>query len=110
MSSKNETYSYSRILKDEGRSSQEFEAQLSQLSLEEVICLKLEVSSRDLNGKLYGFPVWHSMQSIIRDAVLKFANSCTKSQSDAARMLGIQPDKYFELLSIYRDKNFFQKK
>lgn len=110
MANKNETYSYSRALKEEGLSSPEFEAQLSQLSLEEVIGLKLEVSSRDLNGKLYGFPIWQSMPIIIKDALLKFANSSTKSQVDAARMLGLQPDKYHDLFKNFDGNNFLQKK
>jgi|TARA_S200002703_G_scaffold154992_1_gene158576 hypothetical protein len=110
MATKNETYSYSRTLKDEGRSTAEFEAQLSQLSLEEVIGLKLEVASRDLNGKLYGFPIWSSMPMIIKDALIKFANSATKSQIEAARLLGVDPAKYFDLLKNYRDKDFLEKK
>lgn len=110
MPNKNENYSYSRVLKNEGKSNPEFEAQLSQLSLEEVIGLKLEVSSRDLNGKLYGFPVWQSMPTIIKDALLKFASSCTKSQVEAARMLGLSPDKYHELLKNFEDKNFLEEK
>lgn len=110
MANKNENYSYSRTLKEEGKSSPEFEAQLSQLSLEEIIGLKLEVSSRDLNGKLYGFPIWQSMPIIIKDALFKFASSCTKSQVEAARVLGLSPDKYYELFRNYEDKNFLEKK
>lgn len=106
---KNEARSISKILRSEGRSNLEFEANLSNLSLEEVIALKLEISSRELNGKLYGFPLWHSLNNIIADAILKFAISATKSQNDAARLLGLNQEQYFQLLKNYRVNHFFEK-
>ena len=108
--SKSEAYSYSRKLKSEGRSNDSFESQLSELSLEEIIGLKLEISSRDLNGKLYGFPVWHSMPDIIKDAVVKYAVSATKTQGDAARMLGISPENFYKLMKRYKVNEYFLKK
>ena len=74
---KNEAHSFCRKLRSEGRSNNEFEARLSELSLEEVIGLKLELSTKELNGKLYGFPVWQSMPDIIKDAIVKYALSAT---------------------------------
>ena len=47
--------SFSRKLRQEGKSSEVFEIMLSTLTLEEVIGLKLECASRLTNGKLYGF-------------------------------------------------------
>lgn len=107
---KTEAYSYSRKLKNEGRSDKSFEAQLAELSLEEIIGLKLEISSRELNGKLYGFPVWVSLPDIIKDAVIKFAISATKTQGDAARMLGISPENFYKLCKRYDVDEYFLKK
>ena len=108
--SKSEAYSFSRKLKEDGRSSSDFEAQLSQLSLEEVIGLKLEISSRELNGKLYGFPVWHSLPDIIKDAVVKFAISATKTKGEAARVLGLTPENFNKLCKRYNVEEYFLKK
>ena len=105
-----EAYSYSRKLKNEGRSNELFESQVAELSLEELIGLKLEISSRDLNGKLYGFPVWNSMPDIIKDAVIKYAISATKTHGDAARMLGISPENFYKLTKRYKVDEYFLKK
>ena len=106
---KNETYSFSRTLKSDGRVNDEFETRLANLSLEEIIGLKLELSSRELNGKLYGFPVWHSMPDIIKDAVVKYALAATKSKGDAARFLGLSPENFYKLCKRYDSEDFFLK-
>ena len=107
---KNELYSFSRVLKSEGRSSDEFESRLSNLSLEEVIGLKLELSTKELKGKLYGFPVWHSLPDIIKDALLKYALSATKTKGEAARFLGISPENFYRLCKRYDSEEYFLKK
>ena len=107
---KNELYSFSRTLRSDGRSNDEFESRLSNLSLEEIIGLKLELSSKELNGKLYGFPVWHSMPDIIKDAVLKYALSATKTKGDAARFLGLSPENFYRLCKRYDSEDYFLKK
>ena len=55
MISKYKLYSISNHLRDNNRSSDQFEIALNALSLEEVIALKLELSSKILNSKRYGF-------------------------------------------------------
>ena len=108
--SKSEAYSVSRKLKNEGRSNPALESQLSLLTLEEVIALKLEISTRELNGKLYGFPVWHSMPDIIKDAVVKYAISATKTKGEAARLLGLTPENFYKLCKRYDTEEYFLKK
>tara|TARA_B100000131_G_scaffold208518_1_gene200584 strand:- start:311 stop:664 length:354 start_codon:yes stop_codon:yes gene_type:complete len=107
---KNEAYSFCRKLRSEGRSNNEFEARLSELSLEEVIGLKLELSTKDLNGKLYGFPVWHSMPDIIKDAIIKYALSATKTKGEAASFLGLTPENFHKLCKRYNSEEYFLKK
>jgi len=77
-------------LRSQGKSSEDFEIMLSHLTLEEVIQLKLEVTTRMLaNNKFYGFPLWALMPNITREALLGFALSNTFSRKDTASFLGI---------------------
>ena len=102
-------YSISNKLRKSGKSSEEFEIILNNLSLEEVIGLKLELSSKyGLNGKMYGTPIWSSLKNIIRDAVLKYAVSATRSKREAARFLGIQESNLHILLKKYKVDNYFK--
>ena len=96
-------------MRSEGRSNNEFEARLSELSLEEVIGLKLELSTKELNGKLYGFPVWQSMPDIIKDAIVKYALSATKTKGEAARFLGLTPENFRKLCKRYDVEEYFLK-
>jgi len=106
---KNRYYSLSKKLKRENRSSEEFEILLNNLSLEEVIGLKLELASRfGLNGKLYGLPIWNSIRVIVKDAVLKFAVSATRSKKEAARFLGLNEKTFLLLVRKHKIDSYFQ--
>jgi hypothetical protein len=107
-SGKNLNYSISNKLKKEGKSSEEFEILFNCLSLEEVIGLKLELASKfGLGGKMYGLPIWHSMQTIVKDAILKYALSATKSKREAARFLGLNEQNFNVLSKKYQIDNYF---
>ena len=107
----NVNYSISNKLRKDGKSSEEFEIILNRLSLEEVVGLKLELSSKyGLNGKMYGTPIWSSLKNIIKDAVLKYAVSATRSKREAARFLGIQESSLHILIKKYDVDNYFQQK
>ena len=54
---KNKYYSLSNKLKKESRSHDEFEVMLNNLSLEEIIGLKLELAAKAAGGYLYGIPI-----------------------------------------------------
>ena len=86
---KNESYSLSRKLKKENRSDDAFEVKLNNLSLEEVIALKLELASNSTGKALYGLPLWHSLPDIVQDAMLKYALSATRTKGAAMRLLGL---------------------
>ena len=51
---RNRYFSVSRKLRKEGKSSEEFEAMLSALTLEDIIALRLEVAARLTRGKIHG--------------------------------------------------------
>ena len=101
-------YSISRSLKIAGKSSEEFEVMLAQLTLEEIIALKLEISAKVINNKLYGFEFWKAIPRIAKDALLKFAVSASQTQQDACRILGIKPAELRRLKEIYDFENYFE--
>ncbi len=102
-------YSLLRELKKQGKISESFEAQLSNLSLEEVIGLKLELASKfGLRGKMYGLPIWYSLRTIVKDAVLKYAVSATRSKREAARFLGLHEQSLNLLIRKHKVDNYFE--
>ena len=88
---RNYKYSLRRKLRREKRTSDDFEAMLHSLTLEEVIGLKLELAASHINNKLYNFPVYRSIRYIVKEACLHFALSSTRTFDDAASFLGIRP-------------------
>ena len=51
--------------------------------------MKFELSANNINNRLYGFDIWRNSIYIVKDALLKFAISTTRSKKDAARFLGL---------------------
>jgi len=100
-------YSFISLMKSEKRINEEFLSVLSSLSLEELIALKLETSTRLTKHKLYNFPLWKSMPSICKDAVLRFVLSACESKRDGARMLGIDIREFDKLLKRYNTEKLF---
>ena len=108
MTSKVKSYSISSLLKQQNRSSDEFEVMMNSLTLEEVIALKLELSGRLLKSKMYGFNLWKNTPSIIYDSMLKYALSACKSKKDASRYLGINLRTLNNLIKKYKTQDYFQ--
>ena len=104
---KNKYYSLSKKLRRENKSNDEFEVMVGQLSLEELIGLKLELSSKVLDGKLFGLPVWSSMHSIVQDAMLKWVYSASRTKGEAMRYLGLQQSSFFNLIKKYKVDDYF---
>ena len=106
---KNERYSLAKKLKEDNKTTEEFETILNNLSLEEVIGLKLELASRVFGGKSYGLPLWNSMRDITNDALLKYALSACRTKKEAARFLGLNSQNFNKLLNKYNVESFFEK-
>lgn len=87
-------YSLVSSLREQNKSNPEFEFMVNNLTLEELIALKLELSGRMLNGKLAGMKLWKSVPMIARQAMVTFAESCTKTRYDAATLLGVSIEFY----------------
>lgn len=80
---------------------------LGSLSLEEIIALKLELSSKTQGSPLYGIPIWQSLSDIVKDAVLKFAVSTTNTSSEAARLIGIDQSQLYPLIKKFKLYDYF---
>ena len=94
--------SLSRKLRDRGKSNEAFEVMLSALTLEEIIGLKLECSSRLAGGKMYGFNLWSNIVDITKEALYNAVISVANTNKEATRILGISDDTFKTLKRKYK--------
>ena len=107
---KNKNYSISKKLRQDQKSNEEFEIMLGALTLEEIIALKLELATKSISNRMYGFPIWHSLHNIVQDAVFKYAYSATRTKSEAMRFLGLQENWFHKLQKKYGIDDYFVEK
>ena len=100
-------YSISTKLKLEGKTTDEFEYMVSNLSLEDLIGLKLEISTRILGHRVYNFPIWKQMDFLVKDAVLKYALFATRTKYEAASFLGLTPLDLGKKMREYELEEYF---
>ena len=94
--------SFSQKLRNQQKSNEAFEIMLSALTLEEIIGLKLECSSRLTNGKLYGFNLWSKIIDITKEALYNAVISVAKTNKEATRILGINEQTFKALKRKYK--------
>tara|TARA_Y100001963_G_C6781077_1_gene449901 strand:+ start:1079 stop:1459 length:381 start_codon:yes stop_codon:yes gene_type:complete len=99
---RNYKYSLRKKLHREKKTTDDFEAMLHNLTLEEVIGLKLELAASHINNKLYNFPVYRSVRYIVKEACLHFALSSTRTFGDAASFLGLREGDLKKEVDKYR--------
>lgn len=87
---RNYSYSLRKKLRREKKTSDDFETMVHNLSLEELIGLKLELAASHINNRLYNFPIYKSLRYIVKEACLHFALSSTRTFGDAASFLGMR--------------------
>ena len=104
---RNRYFSVSRKLRKEGKSSEEFEAMLSTLTMEDIIALRLELAARLTRGKIHGIFLWKSLPDIIKDAAIKASLGITKTRKDAVRILGISERNFKKAVKKYDAINYF---
>jgi len=104
---KTKYYSIINKLTKENKINKQFESMLSNLSLEDIIALKLELSTRPIKNRLYGLPIWDNLVRITQEAVLKYAVSATRSQGEAMRFLGLKHVQFNRLMKKYQIDSFF---
>ena len=104
MSSNNEKkVTFISELKRDGRVSEEFLNVVSDLTLEELISVKLELSAKMFNGKLYNLPLWYNLPYIIRESLLNFVNRNCKTKVDMSNTLGIPYEQFIQIYKKYID-------
>jgi len=101
----NKNYSLIKILRREGKINKNFLSALDNVTIEEIIAIKLELSARAAGGYLYSFPIFDSIEHMVRDGVYKFALSCTKSKKEAARCIGLTPREFRHRIKKYNIQN-----
>ena len=90
------TKSYINKLKEKNKIDDALLVGINSLSLEDLIAIKLELCANDINNRLFGFDIWRKTSYIVKDALLKFSISTTKSKKDAARFLGITSTEFYK--------------
>ena len=103
-------HSLLRKYKEDGLIDSKFETQLSKISLEDLISLKLEVAAKTVRGKMYGFPIYFSLPDISKEAAFKWAVSISDTKANAARLLGISLSRFNQIYKKLDIENFFRKK
>jgi hypothetical protein len=103
----NAYYSISSKLRKENKVTSEFEIMFNNLSLEEVIGLKLELAAKAAGGKLYGIPLWHSLTDVTKDAIFKYALSACQTKKEAALFLGIDMQTFHKLQKKFKTEEYF---
>ena len=88
-------------LKSDNKITDKFLDQISLLTLEDIITIKLELSLKNSGGLLYGLPIWNNLSDIIRYSLLKSSLSICKNKTEAANFLGITLGHLFELIEKY---------
>ena len=71
------------------------------------IAVKLELSARHINNKLYAFNLLSNTNKLVKEAIIKFAISATDSKMDAARFLGIDYEGLHRLVREYNLQEYF---
>ena len=94
-------------LRDQNKLNDSLLVLISNLTLEDLIAIKLELSCNLINNRLYGFDIWRNSNKIVQEAILKFAISTTKSKKDAARFLGLTYTEFARVLKNFKVKEYF---
>ena len=110
MNSKTRYKSIISKLKDNNLVSDDLLVLVNNLSLEDIIALKLELSSKLLKNRMYGFDIWRNSKYIVQEAILKFSISATESKKDAARFLNLDYVAFSKLVKKYKIQDFFENK
>ena len=93
--------------KDQNKINDETLVILNTFTIEDLLAIKLELSANNISNRLYGLDIWKKSDYIIKDAILKFAVSTTKSKKDAARFLGVSYSEFNSLYKRYQLEDFF---
>jgi len=105
--SDNENYNLKNKLLIEKKIDKDFLNKLQFIKLEELITLKLLVSTKSLKGKLFNFPIFKYCKQICREAVFKYSLSAANNRKEASLILGIKKADMMKYIKEYNLKEEF---
>ena len=109
--SSNKNYNLKNKLLKEKKIDKDFIEKIKFLTLEDLITLKLLVSTSLLNGKLFNFPFLKYSTQICKEAVVRFALSQANSRREAQIILGMKKSELIYYLKKYNlEEDFNYKK
>lgn len=76
-------------LKKEKKINDELLTLFNFLSLEDLISLKLEITFKFFKGKFLGFPIFQTLENMVKFACYNSAKNLTDSKKSSANFLGI---------------------
>ena len=99
--SDNENYNLKNKLLKEDKINNDFLNKLQFLKLEELITLKLLVSTEMLKGKIYNFPILKYSYQICEEAVVRYALTIAKNRREASLILGMKKAEFVNYIKEY---------
>jgi hypothetical protein len=105
---KYDKYSIVNKLKTEGKITNSTLNNINNISLEDLIAIKLELATRYTCGKFYGLPLWRLTRHAVTDALLKTGLSIARTKSEAARFLGVDYMDFNRYIKKYKTESFFE--
>lgn len=99
--SSNKNYNLKNKLLKESKIDKEFLEKLSFITLEDLITLKLLVSTESLNGKIFNFPFLKYTTDICKEAIVRFALSASNNRKEASLILGMKKADFINYLREY---------
>ena len=107
--SKKLPYNLKNKLLKEDKVNQEFLEKLKFITLEDLITLKLLVSSEAIKGKLYNFPFLKYASDICKEAVVRYAISIANNRREVSLILGSKKAdilKYIKTYNLVEEYNY----
>jgi len=98
----------SKILREKKKSNEYFEVLLANLTMEELIALKLELALQQ-NPAFIGLPVWKATPKFVRDAMFKAALGIAGTKKGAMRILGMNVKTFKNYLNKLDILSYYEK-
>tara|TARA_B100001093_G_C26366163_1_gene816669 strand:- start:152 stop:568 length:417 start_codon:yes stop_codon:yes gene_type:complete len=99
--SDNKNYNLKNNLLKEKKIDKQFLEKLRFITLEDLITLKLLVSTEDLKGKIYNFPFLKYCYEICRESIVRFALSKANNRKEASLIMGMKKADFLAHLKEY---------
>jgi len=105
----NKNHSILNKLRKDGKTTDEFEVMLSNLSLEELIAAKLELATKPVENRLYGFNLWYVLKPVVDSAALIYSMTATRTKAEAMKFMGLDnKEDFIKLLKKYDIEDYFK--